>query len=136
MKRPYLIAAVLSLLAAGIRSWDGEFGPLQSARDSALEAEVIGFFHLTWYMVTIVFVLSAITFAYLAVVGSRSGAQVAGVVLGALFLAWSLAIGIVSWLFVWHPGTVIPMLVTLVIGTLALLGAKGERTVEVSESGV
>lgn len=124
MNRPYAFAAFLSLLAAIIRTWDGETEVLEVARASGLDATIIGFFHLTWYMVTIVFVISAGALGLLASRGATAETSKVGLILGLLFLAWSLCIVIVSSFFVWHPGTAIPMVVTFLIGMLAILGSR------------
>lgn len=123
MNRPYALAAVLALFAAAIRTWDGETGPLKVVRELDLGREIVGFFHLTWYMVTIVFVLAACVLGYFALNSEHPGAHVAGFMSATLFLTWSMCIAIVSSVFVWHPGTAIPMSVTILIGVLALLGA-------------
>jgi hypothetical protein len=123
---PFLLAALLSLFAAAIRTWDGEFGPLMHARESTLPEEVVGFFYLTWYAVTIVFVLTSATLGYFGLNKGLPGTRTAGRVLGILFLAWSLNVAIVSTFFVWHPGTFIPMVVMLLIGVLGIIGARLE----------
>ncbi len=129
MRVSYAVAAGFSLLAAVLRTWDGETEVLQLARLSIADQKVLGFFHLTWYMVTVVFLLSGILLGYLAVRSDRPGTAVVGRFVGAIFLFWSAAIAGVSSVFVWHPGTAIPMVVTLVIGVLAIAGSlagKGE----------
>lgn len=123
---PFLLAALLSLLAAVIRTWDGEFGPLMLVRESTLPETVVGFFYLTWYAVTIVFVLTSATLGYFGLNKGLLGTRTAGMMLGVLFLAWSLTVAIVSTLFVWHPGTIIPMVVMLLIGFLGIIGARAE----------
>lgn len=123
MNRPYALAAVLSLLAAAIRSWDGETGPLKVVRDLDLGRELVGFFHLTWYMVTMVFMLAAGMLGYFAVRSDHPGAHVAGFAIGLLFLTWSMCIAVVSSVFVWHPGTIVPLVVIFLIGVLAIIGA-------------
>lgn len=124
MNRPYAFAAILSLLAAIVRTWDGETEVLEVVRDSGLDAAIIGFFHLTWYMVTIVFVVSAGTLGLLA--GQRPTAETSkvGLAVGIVFLAWSICIAAVSSVYAWHPGTIIPMVVTFVIGVFAILGSR------------
>jgi hypothetical protein len=105
VNKPFLFAALLSLIAALIRTWDGVFGPLMIARESTLPESVVGFFYLTWHAVTIVFVLSSAAFGYFGLNKGLPGTRTAGMMLGILFLAWSLNVAIVSTLFVWHPGT-------------------------------
>jgi hypothetical protein len=126
VNKPFLFAALLAILAALIRTWDGEFGPLMIARESTLPESVVGFFYLTWYAVTIVFVLTSATFGYFGLSKGLPGTRTAGMVLGILFLAWSVTVAIVSSIFVWHPGTFIPMLVMLLIGVLGIIGARAE----------
>lgn len=130
MNRPYALAAVLSLLAAAVRSWDGETGPLKVVRELDLGGEVVGFFHLTWYMVTIAFLLAAGVLGYFAVKRDHPGDYVAGFMIGSLFFAWSMCIAIVSSVFVWHPGTIVPLAVSLLIGVLAIIGASSSIRAE------
>ncbi len=126
VNKPFLFAAFLSFLAALIRTWDGEFGPLMIVRESTLPEAVVGFFYLTWYAVTIVFVLTTVTFGYFGLNKGLPGTRTAGIVLGILFLLWSLTVAIVSSLFVWHAGTFIPMMVMLLIGFFGIIGARAE----------
>lgn len=51
MKKTYLVAALLCLAAALIRTIDGEI-ILAQARQSIDDAHLLGFVHLTWYLVT------------------------------------------------------------------------------------
>jgi hypothetical protein len=77
-----------------------------------------------WYTVTIVFVLTSTAFGYYGLNKRLTDTHTAGMILGILFLAWSLTMAIFSSIFVWHPGTFIPMMVMLLIGVLGIIGAR------------
>ncbi|MFG0313543.1 MAG: hypothetical protein ACF8LL_05085 [Phycisphaerales bacterium] len=121
MNRSYALAALLSLLATIVRTWDGQNEVLPAAVDSLTDQRLLGFFHLTWYLVTVVLGVAAVAFGYLS---ARPGGGVAGLIIGVIFILWSATIALVSTAFVWHSGTVVPMIVTLTIGVLALIGAR------------
>lgn len=126
MKTSYTLAAALSLFAAIVRTWDGETAILKAARGSIVDQELLGFLHLTWYMETGVFLVAAAALAYLAA-RRPPGANLVGLVLGALFVTWSGIIAIVSTVFIWHPGTVVPAVVALLTGSLAIIGSRSVR---------
>ncbi|MCB0720571.1 MAG: hypothetical protein KDD65_19155 [Bacteroidetes bacterium] len=124
MKKTYAAAAVLCLLAAIIRTIDGESTILASARLSMDDARLLGFVHLTWYLVTIVFVVAGLFLGWLARSAAHEHSSALPRFLGVLFVAWSLTIVATGFAFGWHPGIVIPAIVTLAVGALSLSGAR------------
>lgn len=125
MRKSHAFASLLALAAAVVRTVDGQDGPLRAARESALDPLVIGFFHLTWYMVTAVFVLAAIALLASARSADPAAARWVGRMAGALFLTWSALIAAVGMAFGWEVATIIPLVVTVLIGVLSLTGAAG-----------
>lgn len=128
MNRSYLSAGGLAVLAAVVRTVDGYSGPLRVARESAIDPAVVGFFHLTWNMVTAVFVVSAVALVLLARPGKTAGSRGLGTFMGVIFIVWSVLIAIVGFWFVRRVPATIPMLVTFAIGALCLFGARPARS--------
>lgn len=124
MNKAYLPAAILSLLAAIVRTIGGHFGALHAMRESTMDPIPVGFFHLTWHMVTVIFIVSAVALFFLARPPKTIGAHWLGAFIGIIFFIWSILVAAMGFLFVWSAETTIPMVVTFVIGALCLLEAR------------
>jgi hypothetical protein len=75
-------------------------------------------------MVTVFFIISAVALFLLSLPHRAKSDNHLGKFLGLVFIAWAVLIAGISSVFVWHAGTIIPMLVTFLIGTLSLIGAR------------
>ena len=123
MRKTYLVAAVLCVAAAIIRTIDGEL-ILGDARELVSAPKLLGFIHLTWYLVTTVFLLSAAFLVWYARPSRASISAPIGAFVGSLFIVWCAVISAIGFSFGWHPGTAVPAVVTLAIGLLCLAGSR------------
>ncbi len=127
MNKSWLAASLLSMFAAIVRTVDGHGGPLAEARNSALSQPAINFFHVTWYFMTLVFVIAALVFFRLARGERDAPARALARLLAALFFAAAASLGINAAVFGFFPAVFVAMGVTSLIGVLALLGARQLR---------
>lgn len=119
------LASVLAFCAVVLRTMAGLSGPLQDAAASNMPALSVAFFHLTWHLVTIFFLLAGLALGYLAF-RPQKGHEV-GLFIGLVVLAWTLAIGITGFRVGWSPTTIVPLVVTFMIGMLSMFGSRDRR---------
>lgn len=125
MNKSWLAASNLSAIAMTIRTWDGHVGPLAEARASDLSSSSIAVFHVTWYFLSVFFLVAAVVFLRIARSGDNESASAQATLLAVLFFAISVTVGVNAFLFGWFPAAVSATAVTTVIGTLALAGKNG-----------
>ena len=125
MNKSWLAASGLSVIAMTIRTWDGHFGPLAAARASDLSSPSVAFFHVTWYFLSIFFLVAAVVFFRISRSDEKESALAQANLLAVLFFATAIIVGVNAFLFGWFPAAVVATAVTTVIGTLALAGRKG-----------
>lgn len=122
MRLPLGLASILAFCAVVLRTMGGLSGPLKDATVSNLPAVSVAFFHLTWHLVTIFFLLAGLALGYLAFRPEK--ARELGLFIGLVVLAWTVAIAIMGLEVGWSPATLIPLIVTFLIGLLSILGSR------------
>lgn len=120
------LASVLAFCAVVLRTMGGLSGPLQDAAASNLPGLAVAFFHLTWHMVTIFFLIAGMALAWLAFRPEKG--QALALFIGVVVLAWATAVGITATQVGWMPSTVVPLAVTSLMGILSIVGSRGRGT--------
>lgn len=122
MRVPFGLASILAFCAVVLRTMGGLSGPLKHATASNLPAVSAAFFHLTWHLVTIFFLIAALTLGYLAF-RPEKGREL-GLFIGLVVLSWTVAIAVMGLEVGWSPTTLIPLAVTFLIALLSILGSR------------
>ena len=122
MNKYWLAASVLSAVAMAIRTWDGHIGPLSEARESDLSSASVAFFHVTWYFLSVFFLVSAVVFFRISRSGDLAVAVAQANLLATLFFATAVILVVNAFVFGWFPAAVVATVVTTVIGVLSLAG--------------
>ena len=124
MNKSWFVASLLSMFAAIVRTVDGHSGPLAEARGSAMSQPAISFFHVTWYFMTLVFVIAAVAFFRLARGERDAPARAQARLLAVLFFAAATSLCVNASVFGFFPAVFVAIGVTSLTGVLALLGAR------------
>ena len=124
MNKSWLAASILSAIALTIRTWDGHIGPLAESRASDLSSPSIAFFHVTWYFLSAVFLISAVVFFRNARSAKSESANAQANLLAAVFFAAAIALAVNASVFGWFPAAIVATIVTTAIGFLAIAGTR------------
>lgn len=124
MNKSWLIASLLSAFAAVVRTIDGHSGPLAEARSSALSHQAITFYHITWYVLSVFFFVSAVYFFRLARGDIGAASPALANLLAILFFSIAAAIVVCASIFGWFVAAVMAAIVTSLVGIAAVVGGR------------